>query len=164
MPGTNRKTRLGNLRHAEPSDAEIDDLDGAIGQYPDIAWFDVAMNNAFGVRVVETLGHLDDNSKAFNQRQLVPLTQFLGQICPVQILHHDVRGSILLRQVVDRDDVRVSQTADRPCLLVETFPEVLVELLGHDLDGHRPANQGIPSLVHSSHSPCADLSEDLVLA
>src|SRR3954463_5955839 len=66
-----RRARLGEVRVvAELRDAEVHDLDAAIQRQENVVRLDVSVNNAPGMRGMETLGDLDAERLHLTNREL----------------------------------------------------------------------------------------------
>ena len=81
------------------------------------------MNDAVGVSVVDGLGQRYDQSRRQPWRLRVPADP-TSQAPAFDEFHGKVWPARLLANVVDLDDVRVMQTADRPTLLLEPLPHL----------------------------------------
>ena len=88
-------------------DAEIHDFDLALVAQHDVAGFEVAMNNAFAVHVVETLGALVDDVDDLVRRQRLAAGDVFLQRHAVDEFHHDVVQVVFLAGVVNADHRRV---------------------------------------------------------
>jgi hypothetical protein len=98
------------VRHQ--SDAEIDDAHVAVEREHDVARFDVAMDHAAAVRVVQRSSRLVDQLHDIIDAQQIVRSAVRGESArSVHVLGHDVAVSVFLAGVVDRQDVRMLQHA-----------------------------------------------------
>ena len=83
---------------------------------------------------------------------------------PVDVLHRDVRGPVVLEVVVDRDDVGVAQRARQPRLAQEALGEGGIGLAkgAQLLQRDQPVEVGLARQEHGRHAAPAQLLEDLV--
>ena len=84
---------------------------------------------------------------------------------PVDELHGEEGCAVCLLHRMDGDDVGVVEGGHRPRLAAETFEPLGIRdhLLGQDLDRHLAAKLGVPREPHLTHSPLAELAENLVV-
>jgi hypothetical protein len=90
-----RVDRRLQFRRREPGEAEVQQLGVAAPGNKDVAGFDVAMEDAFTVRGVESVGDLDGNVQPFAYSQLIP-TDHRVESGPLEALHDDERGAIIV--------------------------------------------------------------------
>ena len=85
---------------------------------------------------------------------------------PVDVLHGDVRGPVVLEVVVDRDDVGVAERAGQPRLAQEALREGGVGLAkgAQLLQRDQAVEVGLAGEEHGGHAAPAELLEDLVAA
>ena len=70
---------------------------------------DVAVNNAFGVRRIERVGHLDRQSEQALELHRLAIDQVLQRLTG-EALHHDKGLSLVLADLMDRAYVRMIQS------------------------------------------------------
>ncbi len=116
---------LGELRGLDARDAEIADLDPAVVVDQDVGRLDVAMDNACRMRVAESVEQLADDLADFAHFVADFLLQVLGERLAVDELHHDVRDFLVFAEVVNLDDMRMHEPADRLRLVAEALHDVL---------------------------------------
>ena len=83
----------------------------------------------------------------------------------VQKLHGNERFAVLVVNFVDRADVGMIQRRGGLGLALETAEGLRVfgYVVGQELEGHKPAEFDILSLIHHTHSATADLLYDAVV-
>ena len=92
----------GKLRNAE-----VHDLDRAVGEQHDVLRLDVAVYDAAVMRVLECAEHLNDEVDGILPRQHVLGVDILLERDAVDILHDDILESVREIHIVDLDDVRM---------------------------------------------------------
>ena len=115
--------------------------------------FEIAMDDAAFVRVVERVGDLPADGRRFVERQRT-LLDALGQRRAVDQLHHEIVGA----DVVERRDVGMIERRDH----LRLAREPLTEFLGRDLDGGVARQARVFGAIHLAHPPGADRADDLV--
>jgi hypothetical protein len=130
-----RRERAGDgLGHAEVRELR----DTLLGD-EDVLGFDVAMDNALFVGVVECFSDL--LAVADGVGLIEPALRFenLAEGVAVDVLHDQVLASFDSAGVVDSDDVRVLEAGDDSCFSLEAVDEVIVVTSGHAItqDFHR---------------------------
>jgi hypothetical protein len=143
-------------------EAEIEKLRSGLGHH-DVARLQIAMGNAFAVRLVERVRNRDRAPKRLLERQRTS-HQTRGERLPFQILHHQMIDTVLPPDVVQRADMRMVQTGDGPRLALETPAPIrpLARAIAQHLDRHETIETGISGAVHVAHTPRSERTEDLV--
>ena len=111
--------RLVRGRRSHLGEAEIEDLHVTARSDEDVGGFDVAVDDARGMRGVQRVGDLDPTSSTVSSLEWTGGEPIL-QRRALQILHDDERSPVLLADVVDRADVWVVQRRRRPRFARET--------------------------------------------
>ena len=144
-------------------EAEVENLDDSIPRQEDVFGLEVAMHHSPLVRRGEPLRDLKRVLERFAHRK-VGGVQPLPQRLALQQLHHRIRDSPLLANVVNREDVRVRQGRDRLRFPFESGKRigVLRQPVGKDFDRDVAGEARVPSAVHLSHSSGAQGREDFV--
>jgi hypothetical protein len=64
----------------------------------------------------------------------------------------------LLEEIANPDDARMAKPGLCLCLLEESLTEtgIGLQVSGHDLDGHLPAQYSVPSAPHFAHTAFTD--------
>ena len=106
--------------------------------HEDVRWFDVAMDNALGMRRIEPIGYFDGQGEQHLQLHRAFADHVL-QRHPVEELHGNERLPVLLADVVDRADVRVIQRRRCLRLTLEAGQRLRVSgnLLRQELERHK---------------------------
>jgi hypothetical protein len=152
--------------------AEIQQLRARRRQHH-VAWFQIAMDDALAVRVVERVGDLDGEAEHLFGRQRSPREAVI-QCFALQILHDQELHALRLRRVGVRHDgvadveqcadVRMAQRRNRARLGVEprAASGPLGELGGEQFDRDRAFQARVAGLIDFAHSARADERDDLV--
>ena len=149
-----------------PGEAEIEDLDLAVGEHVDVAGLEVAVDHLLGV------GEPDAVADLLHQRQGVvegfdaPGADQVLQVPALEQLHGHVRLAFVLAEVVDRDDVRMVQPGRGLGLPHEPAAQLLVATDGrrHGLDGDFAMKGRVEGPKDLAHGALADPAEHLVFA
>ena len=151
---------------AQLGEAEVEQLHEAVVRHHHVLGLEVAVDDAGGVRLREPVRHLRADLEDAPHGQRAAVEHHLAQRVALHQLHHDVRHSRGLADVVDRDDVRVVERGRRARLLREAAEPQRVggEPLRQELDRHVAVQLLVvrpPDLAHSSR---ADAGGQLVSA
>ena len=106
------------------------------------------------VRLVEGIGDLDGMAQRLSEGQR-PLLQPLLERLPLDVLHDQVQGAVLVADVVKGADVRMVQARDGLGLALEALAHVRVarrSRLQH-LDRDRAGEAGVARQVDLAHPP-----------
>jgi hypothetical protein len=107
--------------------------------YEDVGWFDVAVDDAFRVGRIEPVRNLDGQIEdAFNFHRAA--SDAVLQRHTVQELHHDIRLTVFLTNVINRADVRVVERGGRLRFSTEPFECLMVtgQIFRKELQGDGP--------------------------
>ena len=96
---------------------------GALVRQHDVAGLQVAVHDLAPMRFVQGVGDFGGVAQDLVERERSP-GEPLGQGLPVQILHHEVVGAILLADIEDRTDVRVAERGQGPRFALEAVLQV----------------------------------------
>ena len=126
--------------------------------------FDVAMDDAFFVRCVERVSHLDAQLQQQIHRQRLAPDTMLERL-PFEMFHHDEEPAILLPDLVNRADVRVIQRRRGACLPLKSLQRIRIarQFFGQKLQGDVAAEARVLSLVDNSHSAATEFLDDFVV-
>ena len=124
------------------------------------------MHHAVAVREAERRCHARSDHGHLARIELLGVAQHSRQGAPVDVLHHDEIGTVVLTPVEDRDDVRVRKVGRRLRLTTEPLDEGLVhgELREQHLQRDRPVQLPVDGAVDLSHAPACDQVGQLVSA
>ena len=126
LRGADDRALLRHLARAGAGDAEVRDLDDALGVDDDVVRLDVAVDDAVAVRVAERgedLARVRDRDR--DRAEPARADQLLERP-PLDVLHDDEVGAVGLAPVEDRDDVRVREPCGVRRLAAEALDELLV--------------------------------------
>ena len=148
---------------------EVQNLDVAVAGDEDVLGFDVAMDDALVVRSGQTAGDLTRVRQGGAPGQRAALHRVAQRPAFEQFADEKRRprtGQAVgdTTDVVNRDDVRVIQPADRPGFLFEAPDAIGIgrERREQDLDGDVAIESRVAGPVDLSHSASTDGREDLV--
>jgi len=149
---------IGQLRNAE-----IQELDVLVAGDEDVGHLQVAVDDAALVRRGESLGHLCGPLQRSGKGYGSSGEPLLKSLAP-QKLCHQIRLPILEADVIEGDDVGVADGAGQPRLAFEPLARraVVSDRFGHHLDGHIPAQTGVPGTVDFRHPAGADQPHHLI--
>jgi hypothetical protein len=94
---------------ANPGDAKVNDFDLPIVQHHDVARFDVAVNDASLMGVVQAFTGVDNDLEFPQDGNIPSLSDNLLQILALEELHGDERHAIVFVDLVDRDNIGVGE-------------------------------------------------------
>ena len=162
---------VGQVRRLDARDAEIADLDAAVGVDQDVRWLDVAMDHTCRMRVGKRIEQLADDFADLAKIVADFLFQMLRQRLAVDELHDDVRELVVLAVVVDLHDVRMHEASGGPRFMPEAQHHMRMQRgvragrrLRNRLDRDRARNGGIEAAVNAPHGALAEHALDCVLA
>ncbi len=126
------------VRADRTGDAEVGDLDLAVGGDEDVARLDVAVHDTVAMRIGERLGDPCSHGGRLQRRQRSLGADDRGERFPVDVFHDDEVGRLRLAPVEDRDDVGVAQVGGGLGLSAEALDEGVVggELREEHLQRH----------------------------
>ena len=138
--------------------AEVHDLDVAIGLHHDVLRLDVAMDQILVVSNVERRAHLRTNFRNFALVERAARLDAGLQIGAADELHHNVVRAVIVAPVVDVHNVGTLQVGGSSGFLLETLGEIgAFRILGqHHLYGNGASQHGILSTVDFRHAPHAN--------
>jgi hypothetical protein len=122
------------------------------------------VNDPCAVRGLEGRRDLLRNGDEVGIRQ-PPLRHVDLEVPPLHAFHRNERGAFMLREVMDRADVRVIQPRKRLRFAPEAPDSVRIvrQLFWKEFQGDRPAQTHVERLVHHPHAPHAELPRDVVV-
>ena len=115
--------------------SEVHQLGAGFGQH-DVRRFQVAMDNALLMRLLQSLRDFGANLKNLIKRQRV-LCQAIGERLAFEIFHDQEVGAVLGADVVQRADIRVLQRRNGPRFALHALFQFGIggEMGGKNLDG-----------------------------
>ena len=160
-----RRALEGELQRCrELRQAEVEDLDGLVGD-DQVAWLDIAVDDALRVGLGEPLGHLRRNLNRGVDVQPASL-QLVLQRLTVVVRHDDEQAPIVGRgDVVNGADVTVIGgrrslgLADEPLL----GAVIVAPLRWQELQRNQPSKLRVARRVNDTHPAAADFAENFVL-
>ena len=166
-----RGSRVGQRRHRrrrrglvvdELGDAEVEHLHVAARRNDDVGGFQVAMDDAPGVRRLERVGELESPFDQLIRRHL--LADARVERPALEQLHHEIRTALVLADVIDRADVRMVDRRDGARLTVEPFERDRVAGDGRrkDFDRDVAIEPGVAGAIDFAHATGTDRLEDFV--
>ena len=148
----------------ERGDAEISDLDHVVVRDHDVLRFDVPVDDAMGVRVLQCLTDLRGVVQRLDGAEYTMLRHALLERLAFDKLHDDILRLPAVADIVDRDDIRLREHGDRVCLRLEAVFQLSVRrhFITQDLDGDIAVQLVAHGLVNDRHAAAADDLQDLV--
>ena len=93
-----------------------------------------------------------------------PAPQRVRKRSSFHVIHHVVEQAVCLSDVVNRNDVGVTQARENASFPEEALRSDFSGNFGQqDLDGHPPVEGNVPGEEHDSHAPCRRLVLNLVV-
>ena len=134
-------------------------------RHEDIAPLDVAVQNALSVRRVQRIRYLHPEVQQLGVRH-GPMGMDLVQALPLQQLHYDKGLIVTVVQLIDSADTRMVQRRGSARFSPKAFQHrrVLARGFGQQLQGNRPPQLLVFSLVDHTHSTPAKPTDDPVVA
>ena len=134
------------------------------GREQDVLRLDVAVDQAVGVRGVQSSRHLRDDRRRSSRLQRPVGPQLVLQAGALDQTHVDVERSVDVAEVVHRDDVRFLQPRRYPRLAPKAF--LVARIRGHlraqQFDGHRALPDGVIGAIHLTHAADTDQRVQLI--
>ena len=135
----------------DPCNAEIHHPELAVVQQHDVLGFDIPVNHAVAMGMVEGFQDLGNEMDGLPAGQLAaPLVEVLPQGHAVHILHHDILEVVADRDVVDLYDVGVVEQRNGFGFVLEPPHQIRVvhQFLPQHLDGHFGSRRNRAVLRH----------------
>ncbi len=146
--------------------SEVHDDDAAGRVAHDVAGFQVAMDDAFGVRRLQSRTRLRDDVNRFFRGELSFLGKNRAQVLTFDELHGDELHAFGFAEVVDADDVPVRDLSRQDQFLFEARQNCRIarEVWPYDLQAQCTVDFQIVRLVDRAHAAHAQQFLDLVAA
>src|SRR6185295_12572976 len=156
--------RLGHVRRSGARDAEVGDLGAPVGVDDDVVGLEVAVDDPAAVGEARGAQDLDGQVDGAVGVQRRLLLDDRLQRAPLEVLHRDVVGAVVLAAVVDGDDVLVLQAGGARRLAAEALDElaVLGEAPVEDLQRHLAPELQVLGDVDVRHAAAAQAVQDAV--
>ena len=120
------------------------------------------MDDPVLVGYLQTRRHLAQDADLLHQSQRSTLLADLLQVHALQVLHHDVRDSLVFPHIVDRHDALVTQLSRRGRLAPEPGQHLRIVRGRDHLDGHLALHQRIVGTVDASKAAAADFLQNFI--
>ena len=143
--------------------AEVEDLDRAVGSQLDVRGLQIPMNDALFVGGFESAGDLARQQQGFGGRNW-PLRDPVRERWAFDQLQHQRLDDIVVFHPMDRADVGVIQRRKDLCLALESREPASIrgEALRQDFEGDAAAEPGVASRIHLAHPTNAYELEDII--
>ena len=156
----------GELGRQQPGEPEVEDLHRAAVGDVDVCRLDVAVDDAARMRVLEP------EADVHRELDLAPEAHSFGtaharlKVFALEELHREIRLTLVLAEVVNRDDVRVRELAGGARLADEPLARLGVPFnrRGDDLQRHHTLDERVEGAVDHPHTALAELLENLITA
>ncbi len=154
----------------EPRQAQVENLDHALGVDQQVARLDVSMHQPGLVSVRQASSRLPDEIGDFPESARPVVDDQVLQVLTLDIFHHqevNLRRTVHLTiDVVGTHDVRMIQRRDRLSFAVEPLEVTRIGdlLVRQHLDRTPPTHQHVFGQIHRTHAPLAQQRLQAVLA
>ena len=158
--------KRGMLVAGESGQAQVQHLDHFFLIDQKIGGFDVAVDQAGLVGMVQPVGRLADEVGGDKIIHRSVAFDHLLQVAALDVLHYHVVDVAVVVNVVRADDVAMIQLGDGLGLAVESgqIGRVFHAVFGQHLDGHAPLHEHVFGQVHAAHSARAQVVQELIFA
>ena len=152
----------GHRRDARLGQPEVEQLRARLRQH-DVARLQIAMHNAVPVRLVERVRNLNP----VTDRLLHGERSFLespGERLPLEIFHDQEGHALVVADVIERADVRMTELRDRLRFAIEPLPKLRIDghAGGKNLDGDRAVEARVRRPIDFAHPAGAVQRDDFV--
>jgi hypothetical protein len=122
------------------------------------------MDDAMGVRGVQSVGDLNSNLKRVFKQQRLSGDAMLQRL-PIEELHGDVGLSFMLSDFVNRADIGMVKSGGCAGFALEPFDRLRVfrQRFGQELQSDEAAELGVFSLVHHTHTAAPEFIDDAIV-
>ena len=165
-----RRAESGRAASGQSRDAEIHDQRMVLLVDHDVGRLEIAMHDTGLVSRHKPRGDLPGDSQGSRQRQASLLPQDRREVGSLDVRHRDVLDAVDLAEIVNADDVLVSDLARQEEFALEAplefvrRVEILHRLGANDLDRDGDLQHLVPGLIDGPHSACAEQALDVVPA
>ena len=164
-PRVGHRSAFGNARAgSDLRQPEVQNLRVPAIGHEKIRRLDVAMDNALGVRCVQSIGDLDGQREQRVQVERAPVDRVL-QGHALQIFHGNEGQRRRLADFINRADVRMVQGRCGSRLAPETLQGLRVarQFLGQEFQGYKATQVGVFGLIDHTHPAAAQLFNHAVM-
>ena len=141
--------------------AEVEDFYRASLGQENVVGFEIAMSDILLMGANQSADYRHDQLGRSTHRHGA-LPDDVTERATLEVLEHHEWFAIELIDLVDDDDVLMTTTSSRASLDYEALGDQ-IRIAVQKLDGHPAAELGVSSQIDGSHSPFAELSNELVL-
>ena len=141
---------------------EIQNLDLPVAEHEDVLRFQISMDDALVVSSREPSRDLRRNLEGLSRREL--RAEVFAQRLTVEQFRHRVRRGVGQCKVENREDVRVRQCGDGPCLTLEASSSIRIvrDAVGQYFDGDVALEARITRPIDLPHAAGAEGRDDFV--
>ena len=144
--------------------AEVEHLGVTAFGHKNIGRLDIAMNDPFGVRRVQRVGHLDAQRQRGRDIERLA-ADVLAKCFAVEQLHHQKWMARRLADVVNGANIGMIERRSGARLALETFPRSFrCKGLRQNFDGYVAMEPRVARLIHLAHAAFADGRKNFVRA
>ena len=145
-------------------EAEVGDFHASLAVHEQVLGLDVAVDDAPVVRVLQRVAKGRDDGERLFGREFVRLEQG-AQVRAVHILHEQEEKAARLPEVIDGDDVRITQLCQRLRLPREAVGKLRVFLpfRREEFERDETVERYLPRLVNHAHPAAPEAGEDFEL-
>src|SRR5262249_8018110 len=131
---------------------------------PDVSRLHITMHNPGTVSAMQAVGHLQHNAGFLQKGERSFLADDLLEVFSFQKLHHDIRQSFVIAEIINGDDVSVSQVAGSRGFVLKAGKETLVSGSRQHFDRNQPAYRRIVGAIYASETAPTQLGLDLIFS
>ena len=154
----------GRRRLRQQGDAEIHDLHAAVRQQHDVGGLHIAVDDALGVGMVQSRGHLGHDVQLLQEAQRPLVDDGTFQVLALKQFHDEVGRTFVLAEIVNDNDILVAQFAGGRRLVAEAREHFGFAGCGQGLDGNEPAHSGIVRAEHLAEAATPQLHLNFIPA
>jgi hypothetical protein len=130
----------------------------------DVGRFNIAVNDAFGMGRIESVGDVDAKIKETFCFQRTPENELLQRLA-FQVLHHDKGPPFVIADFVNGANVGMVESRRRPGFASKTLQRLIIlgDVVGQKFQGDHAAKLSILSLVHDTHPTHSKFSQNSIM-
>ena len=151
-------------RRRELCESEVQHFYVAARRQHQVGRLDVAMHDAFGMRFVQRVAHLDANGNQFGKRERTTF-QPNAQRLAFHIFHGEKAEAMVFADFVNVRDVGVSERRSQPGFLHKTMHTFRVRrhARGQNLESDTPAERSVVGQIDGAHAAFAQARNHVVV-